>query len=175
MRQWKIFVLLAGFAGLIGFFTPLVEYRSPDGKITGYASAFEIARGVDRLGDIFRQADQSAPSHDGGRRLAKAWSDSMTASRGVVIAVFTPAGLLVLLGIVMLLRDRMGRRAGLFATGFGGTCCAVFALLWQADQGSRDAGAVLGLGAYLLLGAGLGGVVAGLGAIVSPDRGLDGG
>jgi len=171
MRQWKIFVLLAGVAGVIGFFTPLVEYHSADGKITGDASAFEIARGADNLGDIFRQADQRAGSHDGGRRLAKAWSDSLSASRGVVIAVFAPAGLLVLLGIGMLLRDRMGRRAGLFAIVFGAACCAVFALFWQADQGARDAGTVLGLGVYLLLGAGFGGVIAGLGAIVSPDRG----
>lgn len=171
MRQWKILVLLAGVAGVIGFFTPLVEYHSPDGKLTGDASAFEIARGVDNLGDIFRRADQLAASRDGGRRLAKAWSDSMTASRGVVIAVFSPTGLLVLLGIIMLLRDRMGRRSGLFSIGFGATCCAAFALFWQAGQGARDAGAVLGLGVYLLLGAGLGGVVAGLGAIVIPDRG----
>jgi len=171
MRQWKILVLLAGVAGVIGFFTPLVEYHSADGKITGDASAFEIARGVDNLGDIFQQADQLARPHDGGQRLAKAWRDSLSASRFVVIAVFAPAGLLVLLGIVMLLRDRMGRRAGLFALGFGGTCCAAFALFWQADQGARDAGAVLGLGVYLLLGAGFGGVIAGLGAIVSPDRG----
>jgi hypothetical protein len=65
----------------------------------------------------------------------------------------------------------MGRFSGLIALILGGACCAVFALFWQADQNSRDASAALGLGVYLLLGAGLGGVVAGLGALVTPDHG----
>jgi hypothetical protein len=97
----------------------------------------------------------------------------MNAYRSMAIAWFAPAGLLALLGVVMLLRDRMGRFAGLFAIVFGGACCAVFALFWRADQDSRDTSASLGLGVYLLLGAGLGGVLAGLGALVSPDRGPD--
>jgi hypothetical protein len=49
----------------------------------------------------------------------------------------------------------------------------VFVLFWYAGQQSRDASAALGLGVYLLLGAGLGGVLAGLGALVSPDHGPD--
>lgn len=171
MKEWKLLVLLTSIAGVIGFFTPLVEYRSPDGKLTGDASAFEIARGVDHEGDIFDHAERLGLSRDDGRRFAQAWSKGMNAYRGAVVAVFAPAGLLVLLGIVMLLRDRMGRIAGLGAIVLGGACCAVFALFWQADQDARDAGAILGLGVYLLLVAGLGGVVAGLGALVSPDRG----
>ncbi|HET7499887.1 MAG TPA: hypothetical protein VFK02_02760, partial [Kofleriaceae bacterium] len=87
------------------------------------------------------------------------------------IAFFAPAGLLTLLGVIMLLRDRMGRLAGLLAIVFGGACCAVFAKFWQADQASRDASASIGLGVYLLLAGGLGGVLAGLGALLHPDRG----
>jgi hypothetical protein len=171
MRLWKVLVLLAGVAGVIGFFTPLVEYRSPDGKITSDASAFQIARGADNASDIFEQAEKLGLSHDDSRRFAKAFNDGMDAYRGGVAAFFAPAGLLTLLGIVMLLRDRMGRFAGLFAIVFGGACCAVFAKFWQADQASHDASASIGLGVYLLLAAGLGGAVAGLGALLAPDRG----
>jgi hypothetical protein len=172
MRLWKVLALLAGVAGVIGFFTPLVEYRSPDGKITSDASAFQIARGVDNAGDIFEQAEQLGLSHADSQRFAKAFNDGMNAYRGGVAAFFAPAGLLALLGIIMLLRDRMGRVGGLFAIVFGGACCAVFARFWQADQASRDASASIGLGVYLLLAAGLAGVLAGLGALVRPDRGF---
>jgi hypothetical protein len=173
MRLWKVLVLLSGVAGIIGFFTPLVDYRSPDGKISSDASAFQIARGVDNAGDIFEQAEKLGLPHDDSRRFAKAFSDGMDAYRGGVVAFFAPAGLLALLGIFLLLRDSMGRFAAMFAIGFGGACCAVFAEFWQADQASRDASASIGLGVYLLLAAGLGGVLAGLGALVSPDRGPD--
>jgi hypothetical protein len=173
MRLWKVLVLLAGVAGIIGFFTPLVDYRSPDGKISSDASAFQIARGVDNAGDIFEQAEKVGLSHADSQRFAKAFSDGMDAYRGGVAAFFAPAGLLALLGIFLLLRDSMGRFAALFAIAFGGACCAVFAEFWQADQASRDASASIGLGVYLLLAAGLGGVLAGLGALVSPDRGPD--
>jgi hypothetical protein len=30
MRIWKLAVLLAGVAGVIGLFTPLIDYRSTD-------------------------------------------------------------------------------------------------------------------------------------------------
>ncbi len=171
MRLWKVLVLLAGVAGVIGFFTPLVEYRSDDGKLTGDASAFQMVRGVDNAGDISEQATKLGLSRDDSLRIAKAFHDTLNAYRGTAIAFFAPAGVLALLGVLLLLRDRMGRFAGLLALIFGGACCAVFALFWQADQQSRDASATLGLGLYLLLGAGLGGVLAGLGAMVSPDRG----
>lgn len=171
MRLWKILALLAGVAGVIGFFTPLVEYRSSDGRITGDASAFQIARGVDSSPDIAQQAEKLGLSRADSWRVARAFSAGMNAYRGAALAFFAPAGLLVLLGIVMLLRDRMGRFSGFLAIVLGGACCAVFVLFWQADQQSRDASATLGLGVYLLLAAGLGGVLAGLGALVSPDHG----
>jgi hypothetical protein len=171
MRLWKVLVLLAGVAGIIGFFTPLIEYRSTDGKITGDASAFQMARGVDNAADVFAQGEQLGLSREDAQRIAKVFRDGLNAYRGVAIAFFAPAGLLTLLGVVLLLRDRMGRFSGLIALILGGACCAVFALFWQADQNSRDASAALGLGVYLLLGAGLGAVLAGLGALVAPDHG----
>ena len=171
MRLWKVLALLAGVAGIIGFFTPLIEYRSTDGKITGDASAFQIVRGVDNVSDVFDQGERLGLSREDSQRIAKVFHEGLNAYRGVAIAFFAPAGLLALLGILLLLRDRMGRFSGLVTLILGGACCAVFGLFWQADQSSRDASASLGLGVYLLLGAGLGGVLAGLGALVSPDLG----
>jgi hypothetical protein len=171
MRLWKVLALLAGVAGIIGFFTPLIEYRTPDGRISGDASAFQLARSVDNLGDISAQGQSLGLSREDSQRIAKVFRDGLNAYRGVAIAYFAPAGLLALLGILLLLRDRMGRFSGLVALVLGGACCAVFGLFWQADQSSRDASASLGLGLYLLLGAGLGGVLAGLGALVTPDLG----
>jgi hypothetical protein len=171
MRLWKVLALLAGVAGIIGFFTPLIEYRTPDGRISGDASAFQLARSVDNLGDISAQGQSLGLSREDSQRIAKVFHDGLNAYRGVAIAYFAPAGLLALLGILLLLRDRMGRFSGLVALVLGCACCAVFGLFWQADQSSRDASASLGLGLYLLLGAGLGGALAGLGALVTPDHG----
>jgi hypothetical protein len=173
MRLWKILVLLAGVAGLVGFFTPLIEYRSNDGRITGDASAFQIARGVDSSVDIAAQAEKLGLSRDASWQLARALSEGVNAYRASAVAFFAPAGLLFLLGIVLLVRDRMGRFSGLLTLLLGGACCAVFAMFWRADQQSSDASATLGLGVYLLLGAGLGGALAGLGALLSPDHGPD--
>ena len=171
MRTWKLLVLLAGIAGVIGFFTPLVDYRSPDGRLTGDASAFQIARGVDHGGDLRVHAEQLGLSRDDSQRLAKAFNAGLAAYRDAIIACFVPAAALTALGLLLMLRDRMGRFAGLCAIVLGGGCGAVFARFWLADQASHDAGASLGLGVYLLLAAGLGGVLAGLGALISPDRG----
>jgi hypothetical protein len=171
MRTWKLVVLLAGVAGVIGFFTPLIDTRSSDGRITSDASAFEIARGVDGGGDVRAQAEALGLSRADSERIARAFHAGIEAYAGAIVACFVPAGLLAALGLLLMLRDRMGRLAGLCAIALGGASIAVFARFWQADQVSHDAAASLGLGLYLLLAAGLGGVLAGLGALVSPDRG----
>lgn len=173
MRLWKIFVLLAGVAGLIGFFTPLIEYRSNDGKLTNDASAFQIVRGVDQ-GDssgLFAQAEKLGLSHADAQKFANAFNQGMQAYGGIVALYFAPAAVLFLLGVWFVVRDRMGRFGGLLALLLGGACCAVFAVFWQADQQSHDAHARLGLGLYLLAGCGVGAFIAGFGALVSPDRG----
>ncbi|TMQ12779.1 MAG: hypothetical protein E6J90_20145 [Deltaproteobacteria bacterium] len=171
MRIWKLLVLLAGIAGVIGFFTPLVDYRTPDGKLTGDASAFQVARGGDSLRDLLAQGQQLGLSRADSERFAKAFDAGLDAYRGAMVVSFAPAGLLAALGILLTLRDRMGRLSGLLAVALGAACGAAFAQFWLADQASHDPGASLGLGVYLLLAAGLGGVLAGLGALVSPDRG----
>jgi hypothetical protein len=171
MRIWKLVVLLAGVVGAIGFFSPLVDYHSADGKLTSDASAFEIARGVEGGSDVEAQAERLGLSRADAERLARAFDAGLEAYAGAVVACFIPAGALVALGLLLMLRDRMGRLGGLCAIALGVSAIAVFARFWQADQSSRDAAAALGLGVYLLLAAGLGGTLAGLGALVSPDRG----
>jgi hypothetical protein len=196
MRIWKLVVLLAGLAGVIGFFTPLIEDRSTDGRITGDASAFQIARGVERSetgggdpdgsaggaggsaprgndggGEVRAQAEALGLSRADSERIARAFHAGIEAYAGAIVACFVPAGLLAALGLLLMLRDRMGRLAALCAIALGGASAFVFVRFWQADQVSHDAKASLGLGVYLLLAAGLGGVLAGLGALLSPDRG----
>jgi hypothetical protein len=181
MRIWKLVVLLAGLAGVIGFFTPLIEDRSIDGRITGDASAFQIARGVERSetgggdpaggGEVRAQAEALGLSRADSERIARAFHAGIEAYAGAIVACFVPAGLLAALGLLLMLRDRMGRLAGLCAIGLGAASAFVFVRFWQADQVSHDPKASLGLGVYLLLAAGLGGVLAGLGALLSPDRG----
>jgi hypothetical protein len=120
MRIWKLVVLLAGVAGVIGFFTPLIDYRSHDGRITGDASAFQIARGVDGVGDVRAQAEALGLSRADSERIARAFHAGVEAYAGAIVACFVPAGLLAALGLLLMLRDRMGRLAGLCAIVLGG-------------------------------------------------------
>jgi hypothetical protein len=171
MRIWKLVVLLAGVVGVIGFFAPLLEYRTSDGRLTNDASAFEIARGVDFAEELRSQAEGVELSPPDSERFTKATLAVVQVYASMLAVSFIPAGALFALGLLLLLRDRMGRFAGLCAIALGAACIAVFATNWQADQDSHDAGASIGLGLYLLLAAGLGGALAGLGALVAPDRG----
>jgi hypothetical protein len=171
MRIWKLVLLLAGMAGVIGFFTPLIDTRSSDGRITSDASAFQIARGVDGAGEVRAQAQALGLSRADSERIARAFHAGIEVYAASIVACFVPAGLLAALGLLMMLRDRMGRLSGLAAIVLGAASIAVFARFWQADQVSRDASSSLGLGVYLVLAAGLGGALAGLGALISPDRG----
>src|SRR5262245_64776517 len=123
MKIWKLLVLLAGIAGVIGFFTPLVDYRSADGKLTGDASAFQISR----RGGVLGKAESLAPPRDDTERFARAFDAVLEAYRDAIVVSFAPAALLAALGILLMLRDRMGRFSGLCAIALGGACGAVFA------------------------------------------------
>ena len=55
MSIWKYVVLLGGILGVAGFFAPFMEYKAPDGTLTG-ASAYEIARGEVDVSPLMRKA-----------------------------------------------------------------------------------------------------------------------
>lgn len=168
MGLWKILVVAAGAAGVLGFFMPLVEYRDDHGVVTGQASAYEIATTRVDTSSLINTARQLGVPINA--RQANAVNRGVLAYRGELIAMYVPAALLALLGLIDLFRWRMGRFAGLLALILGAASGAVFGWFWLADQDTKSLHSSLGLGVYLLAGCSAGGMLAGLGAMFNPDR-----
>ena len=170
MRIWKYLVLVTGLAGIAGFFAPVIQYRDTDGTITG-ASAYQIATGHISVSPLMKKAeDMGVVSHADAQKAAHMLEKGLYAYKGAMIAFFAPAALLALIGLVSFARKRMGRLAGILCILLGLACVGVWILLFREPSPDQSTGE-LGLGVYLLLLAGLGGVIGGLGATFAPDRG----
>ena len=169
MRFWKYLVLATGLAGVAGFFAPLIEYRAPDGTLSG-ASAYEIATGHIEVSPLMKKAEEMGMvSHEEAKKAAHALEKGVYAYRGAMIAFFAPAALLALIGLIEFARKKMGRIAGFLSIILGLACAGVWILMFREPSPDQASGSV-GLGLYLLLLAGIGGVVGGLGSLIWPDR-----
>ncbi len=179
MRAWKYLVLIGGIAGVAGFFLPFVELHSSQANVDVTVSAYQIVRGIDDICDLIAGAKPLAMQADPEvQRTIGEVNHKLAEYRGVMVAFYVPAALLALVGALAGLRRRMGRLAGLCAIVFGAGNGVVWMLF---DHVSREAAAkgaatgttaVMGWGLHALLVAGIFGVLAGLGALVVPDRGL---
>ena len=72
-------------------------------------------------------------------------------------------------------RRRMGRIAGIFALLIGVANAGIWVLLFQvsSEASLQEGTASMGVGLHMLLVAGVAGVIAGLGAVLTPDRGAE--
>jgi hypothetical protein len=166
----KLLALLAGIAGVVGFFLPLAQYTDADGKNLRTASAYEIATTDADATGLADFAKGLGASEDQAEKLESAANKSLLAYRGAIVAFYIPAALLALLALVNLLRRRMGRLAGFFTMLFGAANAAVFIYFWIGYERNADPNTALGYGVWLLAGAGLGGLVAGLATMFVPDN-----
>ncbi len=169
--MWKVLVLLAGAAGVLGFFQPLVEYRGTDGRVVTRTSAYEIVTTPNDTSALAEIALGFGVSPEDAELLNERLDQGVVAYRSSLIAFYVPAALLALLGLISLLRWRMGRFSGLLAVVLGVANGVVFCTFFEATKRQADPNVALGWGIWLLLGAASGGVLAGLGALVLPDRG----
>ena len=167
MKPWKVVVLLAGLAGIAGFFLPFIKYKSPDGSVTGTISAYQIVAGIDDPGDI---VDGDVPNLDREQVavLVKQFNEGLAELKTLMLGFFAPAVLLAVIGALGMARGRLGRIAGVFALLLGLANAGVFLLFRGVAADSGQTEATLGIGLTMLLLAGVGGAIGGLGAIVSP-------
>jgi hypothetical protein len=168
MKLWKFLVLVAGIAGIAGFFLPFVNYKSPDGSVTGTISAYQIVAGISDPNEI---VDGDLPKLDQTQVavLIEQFNEGLAELKTTMLAFFSPALLLGLIGGIAVLRGKMGRLAGVFALLLGLANAGVFFLFNAVAKDSGQTDATLGLGLTMLLVAGAGGALGGLGALVSPD------
>jgi hypothetical protein len=166
---WKLLAFLAGAAGVVGFFLPLVEYRDAAGAIISSTSAYEIATSTTDTSGFAEIAKGFGASAEQAQQIAQAMDQGLMAYRGAIIAFYVPAALQALFALINLLRSRMGRFAGLMAILFGAANAAVFAWFYLGAQ-RNDPNAALGYGVWLLAAAGAGGILAGLATMFDPDH-----
>jgi hypothetical protein len=167
----KFIVLGGGVLGLLGFFLPLIT--ASYGGVNAQMSTFQLVSGIDKLEEIVDvKLDEVPPEAKAG--LAE-FNENLKKARGIFYALFAPAALLLLMGLLAVAKARMGRGLGVFAFLVGGAGVGVWALLQTvigeaAKSGGEAAG---GIGMHLILVSGVLGIIAGLIALISPERGYD--
>jgi hypothetical protein len=173
VKAWKYLVLLAGIAGVVGFFLPFIHVTQKTYDVHADLTALQLVRGADGYVDLAEHnADRLAGHHADAERFLRSIDDKVDAFRGFVIGLYAPAALLALIGLVGCVRGKYGRLAGLVSLALGLASAGIWLGLMFVSRQEKDPSfsAVMGTGLHLLLVAGAGGIVAGFGALVSPDR-----
>ena len=166
--MWKVLALLAGAAGVAGFFLPLAQYSDSTGAIVRTASPYEIAtteHDTSGVGDLARSLGADDDQAD---EIEAAAENSMLASRGIIIAAYVPAALLALFALINLVRSRIGRIAGFLALLLGAANGAAFGYFWIGNRNATSHTS-LGYGVWLLAAAAALGMIAGLAALFIPS------
>lgn len=168
---WKYVVLLAGIAGIAGFFLPFVDVHTSDARFGRHPSAFELVRRIETLDSMTQGLSALGLAPVDARQSAEQAHAALETARTAASVIYAPAVLLAVLGIVCGKRRRMGRLAGFLALVLGAASASVWAVFHYVASSDPHHGATLALGAHLLLACGAAGVLAGLGALLAPDRG----
>jgi len=174
VKLTKFIVLVGGILGIIAFFLPLIAVK--DSGVEGALSAFTIVKGIDQASDVINDKAVAAAA-DSAEEFAsqkKDANDALGAVKGVVLAIFAPALLLVVIGGVGVMRKKFGRLGGTGALLFGLIGLGIWAVLNSAANdvaSDAHAGSVKGIGMYLLAVTGACGILGGLMTLVKPDRG----
>jgi hypothetical protein len=177
MKAWKFLVLAGGIAGLIGFFLPFTKGHEERTNLDISFSGYQLVKGIDSIKDAVKEVAADAKKVETSRAvdesLAKEMEEGMSAVRGFALIAYAPAALLAIMGAFALVLRRFGRLGGVFAFLLGAVSAGIWGLLWAAAGEARHEGTTLSLqmGAHMLLVAGIAGLVAGLGALVVPDKG----
>jgi hypothetical protein len=167
---WKYLVLLAGLAGIAGFFLPFVTVHTTDARFGRRPSAFSLVRSLETLDSMTQGLTALGIAPPKARESAEQAHAALETARTAASVIYAPAVLLALLGIVCGKRRKMGRVAGLLALLLGAASASVWAVFHYVAASDPHHGATLALGAHLLLACGIAGAAAGLGALVAPDH-----
>jgi hypothetical protein len=159
MKASKFIVLVGGILGILAFFFPLVSVERQGHKAD--VSAYQVVKGLDQ---VQASVDEGVQQQAFDAEMGASAKKDIGAIKGIVMAVFAPALLLVLIGGIGVARKRFGRVAGTFSFLLGLVGLGIGAILKAAAEGDG------GVGLTLLLLTGFAGVVGGLAALVKPER-----
>jgi hypothetical protein len=172
MKASKFIVLVGGLLGIISFFLPMVAVSQRDAsgtKASVTVSAFQIIKGLEVAKVAVDEADGSHSDvmvHADAQE-AKKGLDSI---KGIVMAIFAPALLLVLIGGLGVMRKKFGRVAGTFSLLFGLVGLGIAMLLRSAAAETATEGGSGGIALTILLLTGVAGIAGGILALAKPER-----
>lgn len=175
VKAAKFMVLVAGLVGLIAFFLPFLSAES-QGK-SASISAFQAVKGIDGAIDATDQATAGATNAEAKSARAEI-ADVVNKVKAFLYAMYAPALLLFLFGLIGVIKKKFGRGFGVLSLLLGLVALGFWALLFMAageankDQGGADVKVALGLGVHLLLATGILGFLGGIINTVKPDRGF---
>ncbi|MDY0000985.1 MAG: hypothetical protein RBU30_06800 [Polyangia bacterium] len=167
-KSIKYVILAAGLLGLISFFMPLISVSKAG--ITGKLSAYRIVKGLDSAQEVVGKEGAKLKDKDDRAAVADA-NKALGAVKGIVMAVYFPAFMLFLFGLVGSLKRSFGRGLSIPSFIFGLLGLGIAGLL-SAAASSGGGESVAGVGMHLLLASAILGTAAGLVGIVKPDRRL---
>ena len=169
MKLTKFVVLLAGLCGIAAFFLPLAHGRQ--GSVAIEVSSYDLVRGIDVSREITGRAAEASELAPQAKQAIASVERTLASLRGVLLALHAPAALLVLFGALGLF---VGFRRGLgAASAFAGLAGggAWGYITYQAGRwASLHGDAGLGMAVWLMLGACALGAIAGIVALVRPER-----
>ncbi len=177
-RPWRYLLVVAFVASVVGAFLPMVDIQY--GRIAMGLTAYDLSFKMDRTRSLAETQLPRLPKVI-NKRLDNVRSNQsdlalvLEASRWA-IAAFIPGVLLGLLGVIGLLRRRVGRVIGALAIPLGlGSIAAWFGLRYALEYAAAEADlgnvhVALQVGAHALLAIGGLGLIVGFGALVRPDR-----
>jgi hypothetical protein len=171
MSLWKYLVLLAGIVGVAGFFLPFIDVHTANARFGRHPSAFQLVRSLETLDALTLDLTHLGLADAQAKETAAAAHAQLEQARTAASVIFAPAALLAILGATLGIRRRMGRLAGFVALVLGAISASVWAIFYYVASRDPHHAATMGLGANLLLACGAAGALAGLGALVLPDRG----
>lgn len=168
MKAAKHILFAAGLIGLIGMFVPLVSFGK---KLTHMeVSAKELSFGLSRTHALIDKEIPSSVAKHVRKDLLEARDDVRTVLKAlrVAAAAFLPALAILVLGVSGMWRGQFSRRLGLVALFCGvASIAAYFGVIYGIDYGENEEPLLkrveltVEVGAYLLVVAGLGGIVGG--------------
>ena len=138
MKASKFIVLAGGILGILAFFLPMVSVNRAD--YTGTVSAFQLMKGLDTIAVHAGGEEVNVAMASAGASAAEA-KDAINGMKGIVMAIFAPAILLLLIGGLGVARKKFGRVAGAFSLIFGLIGLGIGGILKSAaegDSGSFD-------------------------------------
>lgn len=159
MKATKFIVLVGGLLGILAFFLPLVSVQRDAGSAS--VSAFQVMKGLD---SVEVAVDEAGTKREIDVATSASAKQDIGALKGIVMAIFAPAALLVLLGGLGVGRKRFGRVAGTFALLAGIAGLGIASILKSAAEGDS------GIGLTFLLVTGVAGIVGGIMALAKPER-----